>query len=215
MKILALSDRAMETIYSEHVRQRYGDVDLVVGCGDLPYYYLEYVVSMLNRPTYFVRGNHDTGIQHTSDGRRLTGPEGAESIDDRVTCIGGLLFMGLGGSIRYRPDAEQQFTEAQMRARIRRLLPDLLFNRVQHGRYVDVVVTHSPPYQIHDRTDRAHIGFRAFLTLMSRFKPRYLLHGHTHVWRNNDVRETVFEATRVVNVYPASVLEIGPPEESR
>ena len=36
MKILALSDRVVERVYSSNIIQNYGDVDLVLGCGDLP-----------------------------------------------------------------------------------------------------------------------------------------------------------------------------------
>jgi Icc-related predicted phosphoesterase len=215
MKILALSDRVVERVYSEHIRHNYGDVDLVVGCGDLPYYYLEYVVSMLDRRTLFVRGNHDADTQYTADGRRLTEPEGAESLEDRLVCLNGLLFMGLGGSMRYKTGAAQQYTEGEMRVRVLRMLPALLFNRLCHGRFVDVVVTHSPPYRIHDRSDRAHTGFKVFRTLMTHFKPRYLLHGHAHIWRANEVRETVFQETTVVNVYPVHVIDIAPPEDRR
>jgi Icc-related predicted phosphoesterase len=205
----------VETIYSERIRQSYGDVDLVVGCGDLPYYYGEYVVSMLDKPTLYVKGNHDVGMQHTFDGRRLTGAEGADLIEDRMVRVNGLLFLGLGGSMRYKPGVAQQYTEGEMRARLWGLLPALLFNRLRYGRFVDVVVTHSPPYHIHDRTDLPHTGFKTFLGLMRRFKPRYLLHGHAHIWRNNEVSETLYESTTVLNVYPVRVLEIAPLEGVR
>ena len=215
MKILALSDKVIETIYSDRIRKRYGNIDLVVGCGDLPYYYLEYVVSMLDKPTLYVKGNHDVGMQHTYDGRRLTDAEGADLIEDKIVRVNGLLFLGLGGSMRYKPSVAQQYTEGEMRARLWRLLPALLFNRLRYGRFVDIVVTHSPPYRIHDRTDLPHTGFKTFLALMRRFKPRYLLHGHAHIWRNNEVSETLYESTTVLNVYPVRVLEIAPLEGVR
>jgi uncharacterized protein len=50
MKILAISDVELDIIYSPLITRRFKDVDLVIGCGDLPNYYLEYVISMLNRP---------------------------------------------------------------------------------------------------------------------------------------------------------------------
>lgn len=212
MKILALSDRVVESVYSTHLRRNYGDVDIVVGCGDLPYYYLEFVVSSLDKPTLYVRGNHDAGVQYTSDGRRLTAAEGAQLIEGTTLREGDLLFAGLGGSMRYQSDARQQYTEAEMRGRITAMLPRLLRNRLRHGRFVDVLVTHSPPHGIHDRHDRAHTGFKAFLTFMSRFKPRYLLHGHSHVWRQDEITETVYEETTILNVYPVRVLEIPSPE---
>ena len=50
MKVLAVSDRVVGHIYSTGVRKSYSDVDLIVGCGDLPFYYLEFLVSSLDVP---------------------------------------------------------------------------------------------------------------------------------------------------------------------
>ena len=50
---------------------------------------------------------------------------------------------------------------------------------------------------------------------MARFKPGYLLHGHAHVWQRNTITQTVFQSTTVLNVFPARVVEIIPPEEAR
>ena len=47
MKILAVSDLELPNIYSPILGQRFGDVNLVIGCGDLGYYYLEYIISKL------------------------------------------------------------------------------------------------------------------------------------------------------------------------
>ena len=57
----------------------------------------------------------------------------------------------------------------------------------------------------HDVTDR---GFKVFLSFLRLFRPRYHLHGHVHIYRQDEVRETRFEETTVVNVYPYKVLEI-------
>src|SRR5947207_13754792 len=59
--ILAVSDEVDPLVYSDHVRERFRHVDLVLSCGDLPYSYLDYIVSMLDVPLYGVRGNHDCG----------------------------------------------------------------------------------------------------------------------------------------------------------
>ena len=59
LKILSVSDQVDPRIYSEQLPFRYGDVDLVISCGDLSYLYLEYILSQLNKPLYFVHGNHD------------------------------------------------------------------------------------------------------------------------------------------------------------
>ena len=44
MKLLAVTDKMVDLIYSPVLVEKFGDVDLVVSCGDLPYYYLEYIV---------------------------------------------------------------------------------------------------------------------------------------------------------------------------
>ena len=74
MKILAVSDQVVKSIYSEHIRERFGDVDMVLSCGDLPYSYLEYIASMLNVPCFFVHGNHDQP-EYQLDGRVLVEPK--------------------------------------------------------------------------------------------------------------------------------------------
>ena len=58
MRSLVISDKVEPILYSPAIKQRVGDVDLILSCGDIPFYYLEYVISLLNRPTYFVFGNH-------------------------------------------------------------------------------------------------------------------------------------------------------------
>ncbi len=40
LKVLSLSDKQVDSIYSSQVKNRFGDVDLILGCGDLAYYYL-------------------------------------------------------------------------------------------------------------------------------------------------------------------------------
>lgn len=207
MKILALSDEVVELIYSPAVKDKFGDVDLVVGCGDLPFYYLEYVVTLLNKPVLFVPGNHDARQQYMANGRVARQAEGCINLDGRVQQCNGLLLAGLGGSIRYRPNGEHQYTQSEMQGRAAALFPRLLLNRLRFGRYLDVLVTHSPPFGIHDGGDMAHTGFEAFVDFASRFKPRYILHGHSHVYRQNIVTHTWVGATEVVNVYPYRVIE--------
>ncbi|MEM5776020.1 MAG: hypothetical protein AAGU05_13545, partial [Anaerolineaceae bacterium] len=65
MKILSISDVELGIIYSSQIAERFYDVDLVISCGDLPYYYLEYVISALNVPLYHVRGNHASKVEAT------------------------------------------------------------------------------------------------------------------------------------------------------
>jgi Icc-related predicted phosphoesterase len=202
VKILAVSDQVVKNIYSEHIRERFGDVDMVLSCGDLPYSYLEYIASMLNVPCFFVHGNHDQP-EHQLDGRVLVEPGGWTDLDGKVVQAKGLILAGLEGSIRYKPDGDFQYTEGQMASKIWRMLPALYVSRLRYGRYLDVLVTHAPPFGIHDGKDYCHRGFE----FMARFRPRYLLHGHKHVYRPEPC-ETRYSDTQVINIYPFRTLEI-------
>jgi uncharacterized protein len=211
MKILALSDQVVEQIYSPRVRDLFRDVSLVVGCGDLPDYYLEYVVSMLNVPLFHVPGNHDLSPVPGGKDCAYDGvlPADCGRLDGRVVREHGLLLVGLGGSIRYRPDGDHQYTQGEMTWRVVALAPRLWLNRVRYGRAVDILITHSPPKGIHDGTDPAHVGFTAFNRFIDRFRPRYLLHGHSHIWRRDTVVATQVGPTTVLNVCPFRVVEIA------
>lgn len=208
MRVLSVSDRVLDRLYCSNVREMHPDVELIIGCGDLPYYYLEFLVSAFDVPLVYVFGNHDGGPQYTADNRQLTGVEGGTYIHGQAVYINGLLLAGLSGSMRYRPRAPYMYTESEMRGQIARLVPQLLWNRQRYGRYLDVLVTHSPPFGIHDREDLPHTGFKVFLQMMRVFKPRYLLHGHIHLYRRDTVRQTQVGETEVINVYPFQSIDI-------
>lgn len=202
VKILAVSDRIVPFIHSSEVKRRFADVDLIVGCGDLPSHYLEYIVTQLNVPLVYVPGNHDLDQLEVPGGR---------DIDGQVTRERGLWIMGLGGSRRYKPAGRHQYTEAEMRARAARMLPRLAMNWLRYGRGVDLLVTHAPPRGIHDAEDPAHLGFQTFCSLLRTFKPALMLHGHMHIHHNLDTTCTHKYGTRIVNVYPHTVETIEAP----
>lgn len=208
MKVLAVSDSVLGHLYSTNIRRTYPDIDLLIGCGDLPFYYLEFLISALDIPLFYVRGNHDTSPQYTIDGRTLTSVQGGIDLHARVVEYGDWIVAGLEGSMRYRPSVPLMYSEGEMRWEVARLLPQLLWRRIRYGRAVDILVTHSPPFGIHDRPDRAHTGFRVFRQLIHYLKPRYFLHGHVHVYRQDAPRETRVGKTTVINVYPYRILKL-------
>jgi len=206
MKILAVSDQVESRLHSPLLREAFASVDLLIGCGDLPYEYLEYMISSLNVPLLYVPGNHDPMYNPNNPRARV---EGGEHIDQRVVTVKGLTVAGLGGSLQYRPDSVNQHTQSDMYFRMLPLLPALTWNRLRVGRGADILVTHSPPKGIHDDVDPAHTGLQAINTLIALFKPRFLLHGHTHNYRGNllDPRTQVGQ-TLVINVFPYKLIEI-------
>lgn len=212
VKILAISDQVVDNLYSPRVKEQFGDVNLVIGCGDLPYYYLEYIVSMLNVPLVHVPGNHDLppgfGPAARDPEACIHIAEGCGNIDGLALEEQGLLLAGLGGSIRYRPDGDNQYTQKEMFCRALALVPRLWLNRIRYGRFLDILITHAPPLGVHDGTDPAHVGFTAFNHFIARFRPRYLLHGHSHVYRRDVVTRTQVGSTSIVNVCPYRVIEV-------
>jgi len=208
MKILAVSDRVLDKLYTGQTRQTYADVDLLIGCGDLPFYYLDFLTSAIDAPLVYVRGNHDEGPQLAADGSVWRGVRGGVDIHGKVVTRKGLILAGLQGSMRYKAHADYMYSETEMRRVVAQLVPRLLWNRQRLGRALDILVTHSPAYGIRDRPDLPHTGFKVFLTFLRLFRPRYHLHGHIHIYRQDEVRETHFEDTTSINVYPYRVLEI-------
>ncbi len=207
MKILAVSDKVMDVIYTPNIGQNFGSVDLVLACGDLPFYYLDFILSSLNVPACFVYGNHDLDATRCADGRVVQDPPGWVNLDNQTIYEQGLLLAGLEGSIRYRPDGVHQYSQNEMTWKALRLAFHLLRNRLRYGRYLDILIAHSPAFGIHDGPDWPHIGFKAFLWLMDWFKPRYLLHGHKHVY-GPQATETVYNETTVINVYPYKIVPV-------
>jgi uncharacterized protein len=200
MKILSVSDVELSLIYSAQIKQRFSDVDLIISCGDLPYYYLEYMISMLDVPLYYVRGNHASKVEFGTGGER-TAPWGGVDLHSRVVRDqSGLLMAGIEGSIRYN-NGPHQYSQGGMWSLVFGLIPGLMINKIRYGRYLDVFVTHAPPWKIHDMDDLPHRGVKAFRWFINVFKPKYLLHGHIHVYRPDTIIETVVDKTRVINTF--------------
>jgi Icc-related predicted phosphoesterase len=199
MKILSISDVELGFIYSPQILERFKDVDLVISCGDLPYYYLEYIISTLNRPLYYVRGNHASEVEVGTGGDRRE-PWGGIDLHRRIANESGLLLAGIEGSVNYN-NGPHQYTQTQMWGMVYELVPRLLINRLRYGRYLDVLVTHAPPYRIHDDDDPPHVGIKAFRWLIRTFRPAYHFHGHIHVYRKDRPVRTLLGPTMVVNTY--------------
>jgi Icc-related predicted phosphoesterase len=206
-------------VYSGSIKERFADVDLVLAAGDLPLDYIEFIVSSLNKPLLFVFGNHHVeqmrhfrgGIQAGNIWNNETetfGGIGAVHIGSKIKIEEGMIIAGLGGSMRYNR-GENQFTDFEMYCEIAKLIPRMFLYRVFYGRYVDILLTHAPPRGIHDKQDKCHWGFKAFLWFIKIFRPRYLIHGHIHLYDLSDVRVTRQGETTVINAYSHYVIDTG------
>ncbi|CAA9580247.1 MAG: FIG00892439: hypothetical protein [uncultured Thermomicrobiales bacterium] len=207
---LAVSDEIDARIHSATVRQRMGHVDLVLGCGDLPARYLEFLVDALNKPLYFVLGNHAEELTRGGERGKRHRPLGGIDLGGRVVRDEGtgLILAGFPGSPRYGENEPAQYDEWEVYWMMGRMAPRLLWNRLRHGRALDVLVTHSPPRDINDRQDKAHRGFTALRSFLRWFRPAYHLHGHVHLYDRSQPFEARFAETQVVNVFPYRVVEL-------
>jgi Icc-related predicted phosphoesterase len=200
VRVLSISDTVIPFIHSPSISEKIRDVDFVIACGDLPYYYQEYIIKKLNIPVYFVRGNHDSLVEYSSGEERLA-PRGGVDMHLHIAREEGLLLAGIEGCIRYNHWGHFQYTQMEMWGHFLRLVPGMLLNRVPYGRYLDILITHAAPWGIHDKPDWTHQGVRAFNMLLRLFKPKYHFHGHNHVYETDKVVETQVGDTLVINTY--------------
>ena len=208
LKILAVSDAVVEQLYSAEITEHFRDVEMILGCGDLPYEYLEFLVSVLNVPLFYVPGNHDPKYNPRDPASQA---DGCDFLDQRVARIRDLNLAGLGGSIRYKPVPPNQYTQAEMYMRMVYILLGLMKQRFQSHGALDIMIAHSPPYGIHDDSDPAHVGFYAFRDFIRVLKPRYFLHGHTLDYKSNLLPAvTKMGPTTVINVNPYRLIEVEP-----
>ncbi len=182
-----------------NLRRRYSDVEVVVSCGDMPSEYLEFIVSILNVPLLYVRGNHDTNYEKK--------PPGGIDLHKQVFTYKGLYFAGLEGSIRYN-DKPVKYTQFEMMQMVLSMGLRLSYRRRRYGHGVDVFVSHSPPRGIHDREDLPHNGFTSFLRFLNWYRPRYMVHGHVHTWDRRKTTRTQYRDTCILNINPYTVLDI-------
>lgn len=210
LRVLAVSDEVDQRIYSTTVKERMGDVDIVLGCGDLPARYLEFLADALMRPVYYVLGNHANELTRASHHGKKHLPEGCIDLGGKVITdpASGLIMAGLPGSVRYSENEPVQYTEWQMQWMILKMTPKLLWNRFRRGRALDILVTHSPPRHVGDRDDVAHRGFVAMRRFLKWFTPNYQVHGHIHLYDRSKPNTLRFMDTDVINVFPFQRLDL-------
>ncbi|MCL4378325.1 MAG: hypothetical protein M1409_08110 [Actinobacteria bacterium] len=105
MKILIISDKVIDHIYSNTIQDRLKDLDFIISCGDLPDYYLEFIVSTLNKPLFYVMGNHNEnavyGESNSFSGMKEDLLEGCINLDGKIIEYKNVILMGLEGSMKY------------------------------------------------------------------------------------------------------------------
>ena len=196
MKILALSDTPDKMLWDYLDRRLLEGVELVLSCGDLPAEYLSFLTCFTDAPILYVCGNHDTGYEKKP-------PEGCICIDDTLYIHNGVRILGLGGSMRYKAGS-CMYTEREMRHRVHRLAPKLMWHRG-----FDILVAHAPVRGIGDQEDLPHQGFEVFRDLADKYAPRYIIHGHVHQEYSPEFhREREYGDTKIINAYKRFFIDL-------
>lgn len=199
MKILAIADVESKALWDYYHPDRLKDVDVIISCGDLDPHYLSFLATFFSGPVLYVHGNHDGSYEKTP-------PEGCISIEDRIYEYGGVRFLGLGGSVRYKPGSHQ-YTQMEMNLRIIRLWFQL---KIHRG--FDVLVTHAPAYGLGDGADLPHAGFKGFRTLMEAYRPPFFVHGHVHLSYDPLAKRILrYHDTTIINAYEKYLFEVKTP----
>ena len=154
MRILAIADEPSAKLWGAQCREALAGVDLILSAGDLPSSYLSFLTCFTDAPVVYVHGNHD-------DRYETAPPEGCLCADGKILLVKGVRILGLGGSIRYRPDCKNMYTEREMARRI-----GSMRRKIRAAGGFDVLLTHSPIRGVGDEDHLAHRGFECFGSLL-------------------------------------------------
>ncbi len=196
VKILVLADHESKSLYEHYAPEKLEGVELIIACGDLDRRYLEFFATVSHAQVLYVLGNHDYWYQNDK------GCGGCVCIENDIFEYKGVRILGLGGSMRYHPEAENQYTEKQMRRRIRRL-----WLKLKWKKGFDILVTHAPAKDVNDLEDLPHQGFACFRSLMETYHPKLFVHGHVHANYGDFKRVDRYKDTMVVNAYDHYVID--------
>ena len=195
MKIMAIADEESKLLWDYFDKSYLEGIDLILSCGDLKPQYLSFLATFTTVPILYVHGNHDDRYEETP-------PDGCICIEDKIYVHNGVRILGLGGSMRYKPGINQ-YTERQMRKRVRKL-----WLKLKYHKGFDILLTHAPAYHFNDEEHLPHRGFAVFHTLIDKYKPAYFIHGHVHLNYGRFPRVSTLNETQVINAYEKYIFEI-------
>jgi Icc-related predicted phosphoesterase len=204
MKFLCVAEHIDSFVFSKHIKERFPNIDAVLCAGDVPLEYIDYLASAFEKPVFYVVGDH----HFYTETKQLPIAQAVDFLCAKKTIAGKtVLIAGASGSLRHNNNPAQ-YTDSQMSLRLLALLPSLLFNKIRYGRYLDIFLTHVPPKDINDFEESAFRGFPCYKRFIERFKPKFHVHGHIHLYNQKDPRVTAHGSTTVVNASGHYVIEI-------
>lgn len=173
MKLLALSDLHGDYSHIEAIRDKAGEVDAVLIAGDItnfgPDEHALELFTMFKEPVLAVPGNCDNpSIQKLLD-------ENVINLHNSSYKLGGLTFIGLGGSNPTPFNTPFELSEKKIGEYVGKLLTGL------KGRVV--LLSHAPPLNTTDKVPRGNVGSEALARYLGRFD--LIVCGHIHEARGS------------------------------
>lgn len=187
MKILLVADThsVRYEVWQGFLKTDQSRFDTIITLGDIDALSLRQMrETFADKEIFGVLGNHDR--------KGNLNFYGIEDIHNKKKEVGGLTFVGLEGSVRYKDnDKYPLYTQFEI-IQICKSLP-----------YADIVISHNSPFGIHDEKDIPHIGFQGLLSYVEDKKPRIVFHGHQH----KNIVSTHLD-TSIVGIYGASIVDM-------
>ena len=149
MKVLAIADVEEKCLWDFYRKDLFDDVDLILSAGDLDPDYLEFLVTVTNKPLLYVRGNHDDRYAHRA-------PGGCICLEDSVYVYEGIRIVGLGGSMRYRGGLNM-YNEREMAKRVRKLERAVRMPHQGFACFNGLIERWKPDYMVHGHIHKGYI----------------------------------------------------------
>lgn len=180
MKWLILSDLqgVLYEDWQSFMKMDNADLDVIVTLGDIDTLFLKSLSEKFKGKRFIgILGNHDFygDLEYY----------GIENLHGKSIPVNGLKVAGIEGCVSYKKEKDApMYSQADILH---------LCNQLPCS---DIVFSHNSPYGIHDKEDKAHIGFIGLTEYVKACKPLYVFHGHQH-----SNKMTVDGSTKIISVY--------------
>lgn len=207
IRFLAASDEPERALEHAINREALGELDGILGCGDLEPEWLTFLADHFNVPLVYVRGNHDRGGEWEERPIRVPG-----SLEPgRLERLAGIGIVGMGWPGLSEPGNRRQ---PWLAWRQTLAIGWGVLRRALTGRREPLVVlSHVPPSGVGDAPDPYHTGFPAYRWLLGRLRPPVWLHGHTTTASVPTLIERSGD-TMVANTTGAILVELLAPDDA-
>ncbi len=131
------------------------EFDVVLTLGDIDSGTIDYILFKSRWVKVFgIYGNHDP--------KEIPG---VTALDKKIVEVNGFKISGVSGVNKYY-SCFHSYSERKVKKKLKKI------------GYVDILISHSPPYSVSKDEDLIHRGFKAIDDYILKFSPKYVIYGH-------------------------------------